>query len=442
MYRSIQHVSAGSAVWVALCALPALAISPVSWAELTGTWQHEVAFNSSQGEAQKSESQLKLEWNQDILDSYLTVIGQLRYDSLSRLQQSDQRADSFSTLNGPSWQHSHAELALREFYLDTEWQGAQWRIGKQQVVWGEADGLKVLDQINPQDFREFILDDFDDSRIATWMINGEFALTDDSSLQVLWIPDTSYHRMPDSGTDFSFTQPARVPQLPDGFTLSMRESDVPDNPLADSELGLRYTAFVSGWDITLNYLYHYNDFAVLYQQLDGNTVTVTPSYERSHLLGGTLSNAFGDLTLRAEVGLNSDSYFVSNNLAQRGIANSPELSSVIGVDWHGFSDTLLSAQWFQSHLLDYDDDIVRDRNESTLSLLYERTFANETWTFKTLALRSLNDGDGVIRPQLSYNLESNLNVWLGADIFYGSEQGLYGQFKDNDRVLIGIEFGF
>jgi len=52
------------------------------------------------------------------------------------------------------------EAELREFYLETDWGKSYFTFGKQQVVWGKADGLKVLDVVNPQSFREFILEDF------------------------------------------------------------------------------------------------------------------------------------------------------------------------------------------------------------------------------------------------------------------------------------------
>ena len=42
---------------------------------------------------------------------------------------------------------------LRELYLDTKIGGVDLRLGKQQVVWGTADGIKLLDIINPTDFR-------------------------------------------------------------------------------------------------------------------------------------------------------------------------------------------------------------------------------------------------------------------------------------------------
>ena len=43
---------------------------------------------------------------------------------------------------------------LREAYVDTEVGDWDLRLGKQQVVWGTADGIKLLDIVNPTDFRE------------------------------------------------------------------------------------------------------------------------------------------------------------------------------------------------------------------------------------------------------------------------------------------------
>jgi hypothetical protein len=52
------------------------------------------------------------------------------------------------------------------------------------VVWAEADGLKLLDVLNPQNFRNFVLDDFDEPSVSLWMFNAEFTLSEDSIFQV------------------------------------------------------------------------------------------------------------------------------------------------------------------------------------------------------------------------------------------------------------------
>jgi hypothetical protein len=62
---------------------------------------------------------------------------------------------------------------LRELYLDYSWDKFYFRLGKQQVVWGTADGIKLLDIINPTDFREFSQNTLEDSRIPIWMLKVE-----------------------------------------------------------------------------------------------------------------------------------------------------------------------------------------------------------------------------------------------------------------------------
>ena len=77
---------------------------------------------------------------------------------------------------------------LRELYIDTtsgEDDEISLRIGKQQVVWGTADGMKLLDIINPTDYREMAQNTMDESRIPVWMINAETDLEDGANLQVV-----------------------------------------------------------------------------------------------------------------------------------------------------------------------------------------------------------------------------------------------------------------
>ena len=62
---------------------------------------------------------------------------------------------------------------LREAYIDAEVGDWSIRTGKQQVVWGTADGMKLLDMINPTDYSEMAQNQMEDSRIPVWMINAE-----------------------------------------------------------------------------------------------------------------------------------------------------------------------------------------------------------------------------------------------------------------------------
>ncbi|MGB0723273.1 MAG: RNA polymerase-associated protein rapA [Gammaproteobacteria bacterium] len=74
---------------------------------------------------------------------------------------------------------------LRELYFDTRVGEFDIRIGKQQVVWGTADGIKLLDIINPTDFRELNQNTMEDSRIPIWMVNIERPVGETGNVQFI-----------------------------------------------------------------------------------------------------------------------------------------------------------------------------------------------------------------------------------------------------------------
>ena len=79
---------------------------------------------------------------------------------------------------------------LREAYIDTTTNApyvgdlSLW-LGKQQVVWGTADGMKLLDMVNPTDFTEMAQNQMEDSRIPVWMLNAEKTFEDGGNFQFI-----------------------------------------------------------------------------------------------------------------------------------------------------------------------------------------------------------------------------------------------------------------
>lgn len=74
---------------------------------------------------------------------------------------------------------------LREAYIDTTAGDWNIRAGKQQVVWGTADGAKFLDMINPTDYTEMAQNQMEDSRIPVWMLNSAKTLEDGGEFQLI-----------------------------------------------------------------------------------------------------------------------------------------------------------------------------------------------------------------------------------------------------------------
>ena len=262
----------------------------------------------------------------------------LRGDVLDELYPDAIRRDAVSNVSKSTLLSDHTEIEIREFFLEGEFKQSYLTIGKQQIVWGKSDGLKVLDIVNPQSFNEFILDDYENSRIPLWALNVE-QTWGDWDMQFIWIPDKTYHALPKQGAPFAFSSKDIVPAAPPGVNVQLNDADRPDRFLADSDAGIKASTFIGGWDISFNYLYQYNNLAVLYQDISllpsGALVTVNQEYERTHVIGGSFSNAFGNMVVRGELGYFTDHYFISKNIEQRGIDDSPELSYVLGLDWTG-----------------------------------------------------------------------------------------------------------
>lgn len=410
----------------------------------TGILSAEYAHGLSTGDTQKFQLQYVPEFNLYLpKEMELTAILRLRTETEDEIEPGRPDQSERSEYNRRVIAGDHSELELRELYLEAFAGPAYLKLGKQQVVWGTADGLKVLDVVNPQDFREFVLEDFDESRIPLWTVNAEIPIKN-MNLQLVWIPDQTYHDIPEFDAEYAFT--ANLPRPTPTLDVVIEDFDRPSRVIADSDIGARLSTFWKGWDLTASYLYHYDDIPVLRRSIapipGGAQLTITPEYERTHLFGATFSNAFGDLTLRGEIGYSIDKYYSTRNpMDADGVERVNELSYVIGLDWFGFTDTLLSVQLFQSILSDNPSGLTRDQVENTVTFLARRDFRNHTLHAENLVVYNFNRQDGFVRPQISYDLRDNVVIWSGIDLFWGNRDDLFGQFDETDRVIFGVDLG-
>lgn len=414
--------------------------------EWRGTVEIETAINLDDGNTQKLDLVFEPELTATLGDwGDITLIGRLRADPIDNIEpgRPEVRDDARSSFSRRGFVGTAIDAELREAYLDITHGETFFRLGKQQVVWGQADGLRVLDAINPLNYREFILGDFEDRRIPIWMLNLEHRFGNITA-QFLWIPDHTYDDVPRDGL-YQVTSPRFVPSLPPGFrgNVSVEDAVRPDSFVTDDDYGLRVTGFSGGWDWSLNYLYGYNDAQVFRRAAASEGITITSGYERSHLIGGSASNAFGKFTVRAETGFRSDRFDLTTDIRDNdGVSRSSELSYVLGVDYQASANTFLSGQVFQSYLLDNTPGTVRDTIETTISLLARRDFAHNTIQADLLLLQNLNDGDGLAQISVRYAWTSSITLKAGFDVFYGTRAGTFGQFRETDRLTFGVENGF
>ncbi len=415
--------------------------------DVTGYVKNETAMRlHSPHQLSKSQNWLQAEIEFELTDwAELTILGRSMFDPVNHLETNieDFRTSPIDRLEGGD----SFQAELRELYLDVLYEDFDIRLGRQQIVWGESIGLRILDVINPQDFREFILNDFIDARIPLWGLRVDYTLSD-WTFEGLWLPDFEANRPADQGSEFQFrnvplpTLPFQPPPpFPSVQVDSVRQPE--DWRLGDSEVGFRVTRFLRNMDLSLNYLYSWSDFPVPFRRVLGpNTFRFEPRHERFHLIGGSFNYAFDVFVIRGEGGLRLGEHFVSGDPRDRdGIRQREFLSYVLGLDWTVHDNLMANMQFFQNVIFNAPGALVGESVENAVSLFLLSDFLHETLHPQLLVLYGINFGDLLIRPQVRYDFSDYLSATIGADFFTGSRSGLFGQFaapvRDHDRYWTG-----
>jgi hypothetical protein len=246
-------------------------------------------------------------------------------------------------------------LDPRQVTIDGKIGRTDVRLGLQQIVWGEADGLRVLDVINPLDYREFILEDFLDSRRPLWAARTDTPLAG-GSLQLVLIPYFAPGRIPGPNDEFGLGASFGSALIAAAANLNAEVATVPTvRPgyrLSSTQFGARYRRSIREWDLTGNYFYGWEDLPTNYLNSvavspAGLKVTLGPRYDRKEVIGVTGATNYGPVVLRLEAGWNRNKAVPTvRPSAIEGYAKTGQFSGVVGVDYSPSSWLWMSGQYF------------------------------------------------------------------------------------------------
>ena len=322
------------------------------------------------------------------------------------------------------------EIDLRQSYMDIYLGSADIRIGKQQIVWGKADGVFITDVVSPKDLSEFLLPDFEEIRLGIQALKVDYYIGD-NTIEFVWVPVFTPTVMPAAGSiwyiqpDFAITP-----------VFDYSKKDVPSN-LNNSEAFIKYSAITSSIDFEIMAGYMWDDDSTLHVRKSIDpvtsqlTLTVIPEHHLLKLGGGSFSTTLGGFVLRGEAAYYNGKYFRSTDpLIEDGVVEKDYFHYLIGVD-STFWNIKTSVQFIEQKIQDYDEQIVNDENEDTVTILLSRDFLRETLRLELFSYIGLNDNGALIRPKISYDLTDGFQILAGFNIFNG-ETGRFGQYDHND----------
>ena len=329
-------------------------------------------------------------------------------------------------------------FALRENYLDINAGDWELRLGRQHVVWGEMVGLFFADVVSAKDLREFILPELDQLRIPQWAVRAEY-FKNDNKVELLWIPAPSFNEIGKPGAEF-YSYP-----IPGPGGIAFQGEHRPARKLENSNYGLRLSTLTKGWDVS-GFYYHSVDAAQTYYRqvipLPSPVFVYQARHDKINQFGGTVANDLGGTVLKAEaVYTNGRKYNVTRIGPLDGLVEQGTLDYAVGLDFNLPAETRLNVQFYQRIYTNHDPDTLQSKRESGVTLLVN-TKVGHNVEAQALLIHSLNRSDWMFRPKISWGFERNWRFAVGADIFGGPPTGLFGQYRNNDRVYSELRYSF
>ncbi len=333
---------------------------------------------------------------------------------------------------------------LREAYMDMYFDNFDIRIGKQQVVWGKADGVFITDVVSPLNLSEFLLPDFDEIRIGVTAVKFDYYLGN-NTLELIWKPIFSPTIRPAPGSIWYV-----APDFPVPATFDWSNSKV-NTSMENSEILGKFTAINSAIDFEImgGYIWDSNPTMHIEKEFDMSSgspvltgLNVTPEHHRLYLGGGSFSTDIKGVILRGEAAYYNGKYFqTADPLSADATIQKDYLHYLVGVDF-SIGGVLISSQFIQQYIMDYDNYIDNPEAENTMTVLARYDMLGETLHLELFSYIGLTYDDALIRPKITYDFADGFSFLLGSNIFVGSNDGRFGQYDNNSMIYTKIRYNF
>ncbi len=337
------------------------------------------------------------------------------------------------------------DFQMREIYLDFYFNSIDLRIGKQQVVWGKADGVFITDIVSPLNLSEFLLPDFDEIRVGVYAAKFDYYFGS-STIEAIWKPTYAGNQLPSSGSIWF-----KPPEMPAPATFDYSKDKIDAN-FENSEIYLKYSLSSSAIDFDVMGAYVWDQTASMHVDKEyglnsfGNpTLTgllITPEHHRLYVAGCSFTSTIKSFVLRGEAAYYNGKYFQSADpLVEGALTQKNYLHYVVGLDY-GVGNLKLSTQFIQKYIMNYEDLIDEDELQNTMTFLARYDAMRETLHLELFSYVGLNYGDALIRPKVTYDFSDSFSILLGSNIFVGDNRGIFGRYNDNSMIYTKIKYNF
>lgn len=352
----------------------------------------------------------------------LLVSGKLFYDAAYGLRGRDEFTDEVID-------EYEQEAEWRETYL----QGClgpplDFKTGRQIVVWGRSDNLRITDVLNPLDLREPGLTDIEDLRLPVAMTRMD-GFWRQWNLTGIAIHEIRFNKNPVFGNDF-FSSPMPLPP-----------EEKPSEDADNTQWALALNGIFSGKDISFYWADIFDETPHANLNADGRWVQ---KHARVTMWGAAGNLAIGNWLLKGEAAYWRGLKFFNSdeNTHQR-------VDGLAGMEYSGWDDTTISFDWAVKHMIDFDKRMENSpdfaqEDEISNALRVTRTYWSETLELTLLGLvyGPLAQDGSLVRISAEYDWSDTVDILFGTVLYQSGDRYALRQIGDNDRLFAEIKYSF
>ena len=292
------------------------------------------------------------------------------------------------------------------------------KLGRQVVVWGRSDTIRITDVLNPLDNRRPAMVDIEDLRLPIGMAKFDYYIGD-WRITPIAVVEQRFSKNPPAGSTYNQSPKS----LPD------------DKSYSDITPALSIGADFSGWDI--------NFYASNLRDDRGYFKNGEIRHDRVKMFGTALNILNGSWLFKTEL-----AHF--NGLKYRSTRDKTfnRTDGLVGFEYNGIADTHISYD-ISLRKVDNYDNALKNNPRPVQKDTYQQAFRissdfiNSTLHANYLISlfgKELDEG-GFQRAWIKYDISDDIYANIGLVDYIGGSK-LFDRVKDSDMIFTDISYSF
>jgi hypothetical protein len=376
-------------------------------------WHNEAPHNG----LNSFKSELFLDYEHKFENAYrLKINAKAYHDFVYKLRGEDRYSDQ-------EREELENEIELFDAYLEGKiTEKLDFKIGRQVVVWGRSDTIRVTDILNPLDNRTPGIVDIEDLRLPVTMAKFDYFIGEWRITPIV-VLEQRFSKNPPFGGDF---YPMSVPR-PE------------DKSYSDVTYALSIGGEFEGWDVSLYAADLRDDTG--YLAIDG----ATPRFfhDKVQMYGGALNILSGSWLLKSEI-----AHFEHLKYTTTPDKELSRTDMLIGCEYNGIADTMIGYDLVSRNTHHYDRRLLYELNPLKKHIYQHALRVSSEFfnaSLKANYLLSLYgeklDQGGFQRVWMEYDLADGISLNAGIVDYIGGST-LFDAVKNNDRIFADISYSF